>query len=1039
MVAEAPLKPWLEPDALCALVDDLRHARFGIDLRHYHRVLDVTLAAVAAGVVTDDPARLRGLLAPVLCQSAVEQAEFPRLFDRWAAARAGATGSIAPPPMGAALREAQRRSRHWLWGIGVLVAVFAAFVLWLFDVLATPPAAEPLPEETAGPPAGGFGWLPWAAMIALACGASVTAWLAMWRSLGRQFLQRDSTTDRPTVDALRVTAKVTHAYEPQKVARIASALRVRIPAPDSDLAVAETVDQTVRRGGLWSPVLRRKRVLPEYVAVIECHSPVDHQTALVNEMLDQLAARGVFITRYYFDGDPRVCIPEQPSDEPSTLRRLSQRFPRHRLMLFTGTETFADPLSGRLAPWVADCTAWEERAVFVPGVLRRGAFEQDLDRYVPILPASLDGLLAWAISLVSTGRIRARSEGNASALPPIVIDDPERWLDRLEPEASDVDHLMASLTTRLPAAEFSWLAACAVYPAISWNLTTALGHALSDPDVRPGVLLERVRTLAQLPWFRRGYMPDWLRRRLLDSMPKPAEETTRRALDSLLLSSVLGESADAALEIARGGSPALSRLGRAVRRVLNQAPDAPDELRDYVYVRFMSGRRARRLAVRVPEALRAALTAVRRRPDAARLREASASLSRFQRLLTAALYLAPPVALVAVGASNPSVRFNAAAACLFWAVLALLGPLLFSALIMIADGGADGMLLDGGMAAQGVLLWSGILYGAITTLRGRVVQLPLISAIAWRIARRDEPVHSASMSNERVVRAAGRLAFAGPLGWPFALRRHPGDLLLFLSGTFLMSIVALALFAGGDGIDGYSDDLWEVAGIVVLIQVWCWPFAVPRLREHGLRTRVAVPQSLYLVCTFGPLAWLDLLRGRLRMSVMVMLGTAILPVSLALAASGDGIDFYPDDLWEVAALLTWIVGWHWPFAFNGFRSQLLAFHRLSVASLGVLISGPFGFVWAARRRPLVAAVQLIASGVFLYGASVCFGEGDGIDGYVDDLWEVAGIHLLMLAWLGGWALTSVERPERDPPTSGLDDDGRTARSNASNPPESVAV
>ena len=1036
MVAEAPLKPWLEPDALCALVDDLRYARFGIDLRHYHRVLDVTLAAVAAGLVTDDPARLRGLLAPVLCQSAVEQGEFPRLFERWAA-RAEATGSITPPPMGAALREAQRRSRRWLWGIGVLGAVFAAFVLWLFDVLATPAATAPVPEEIPTPPASGFGWLPWAAMIALACLASVTAWLAMWRSLGRQFLQRDSTTDRPTVDALRVTTKVTHAYELQKVARIASALRVRVPAPDSDLAVAETVDQTARRGGLWSPVLRRKRVLPEYVAVIECHSPVDHQTALVNEMLDQFTARGVFITRYYFDGDPRVCLPDRPSEEPSTLRRLSQRFPRHRLMLFTGTETFADPLSGRLAAWVADCTAWDERAVFVPGVLRRGAFEQDLDRYVPIFPASLDGLLAWAMSLVSTGRIRARNEGNAPTLPPMIVDDPERWLERLEPEKSEVDRLMASLTTRLPAAEFSWLAACAVYPAISWNLTTALGHALSDPAVRPGVLLERVRTLAQLPWFRHGYMPDWLRRRLLDSMPKPAEQTTRRALDSLLLSSVLGESADAALEIARGGSPVLSRLGRAVRRVLNQAPDAPDELRDYVYVRFMSGRKARRLAVRVPEALWAALTTVRRHPDAARLREASASLSWFQRLLTAGLYLAPPIALVAVGASNPYVRFSAAASCLFWAVWVLLGPLLSGALIMVA--GAESVLVEGWLVAQGVLLWGGILYAAITTVRGRVVQLPLISTMAWRIASRDEPVHSASMSNERVVRAAGRLAFAGPLGWVLALWRHPGDLLLFLSGTFLTLLVAVALFAAGDGIDGYLDDLWEVAGIVVFIQVWCWPFAVPRLREHGLRTRIAVPRSLLLVCTFGPLAWLDLLRGRRSMFAMVMLGTALLPVSLALAASGDGIDFYPDDLWEVAALVTWVVAWHWPFAFNGFRRQLLAFNPLSVASLGVLISGPFGFAWALRRRPLVASFQVLVTGVLLFGASVCFGEGDGIDGYLDDLWEVAGIHLLMLGWFGGWALTSVERPERAPTTLGLEDHGQSTRSYPSNPPESSAV
>ena len=104
-------------------------------------------------------------------------------------------------------------------------------------------------------------------------------------------------------------------------------------------------------------------------------------------------------------------------------------------------------------------------------------------------------------------------------------------------------------------------------------------------------------------------MPNWLRRHLVDAIPPPQGLVIRRTIEALLLSSLSGASGDTALQIAQDSSPAMSRLAASVRRLLERGENAPEELHDYVFRRFMVGRRTRNLAVRIPRALRAAFAA----------------------------------------------------------------------------------------------------------------------------------------------------------------------------------------------------------------------------------------------------------------------------------------------------------------------------------------------------------------------------------------------------------------------------------------------
>ena len=195
----------------------------------------------------------------------------------------------------------------------------------------------------------------------------VIAWVGLWLRLARRFLVRDSAASPRPLETLSVETHARRLYPSLEVTRVASACRTRVVEPGLELDVAATVDNTVRHGGFFSPVLAPRRVFPEYLALIDRTTHQDQQAALVDDLLDQLGRRGVWIDRYYFDGDPRLCFPQHASDEPTTLALLAPHFRRHRLLIFADTRVFVDRLTGRLAAWVDELDTWPARALFVPG------------------------------------------------------------------------------------------------------------------------------------------------------------------------------------------------------------------------------------------------------------------------------------------------------------------------------------------------------------------------------------------------------------------------------------------------------------------------------------------------------------------------------------------------------------------------------------------------------------------------------------------------------------------------------------------------
>ena len=138
------------------------------------------------------------------------------------------------------------------------------------------------------------------------------------------------------------------------------------------------------------PVTGTIKTRPEYLALIDRTTFNDHQTQLINSLINQLVDNDVLVTRYYFDAVPRRCYPEQSQLASLTLTELAEHYPEHRLMVFSDGNGLINPITCQVVNWIEQFSVWSQRALFTletpeqwgyreqpaaapPGALRRRA------------------------------------------------------------------------------------------------------------------------------------------------------------------------------------------------------------------------------------------------------------------------------------------------------------------------------------------------------------------------------------------------------------------------------------------------------------------------------------------------------------------------------------------------------------------------------------------------------------------------------------------------------------------------------------------
>jgi len=470
------MNPNILTKELINFIEKLRAADYHIGATQYIAAQDLILALAARGQLPPKLGRLRTLLAPILCHSPKEQASFKEHFDNWISQFE--TPASTPPPV-----DIRTGIKLWKWAIAalaiVLISSISIYIYWteitnLFkDETASIPVEVTIPlYETAQPVTtlpettldnetvpttvpidtkGDFSWnillSKWYLWPTLLLFMVLLVWL--WRKLPR-FLTRKSTDTPSDIKKLFVEGIDDKLFQSVGLSRIAQQLRKHKPIPTTDLDITATLKKTIETAGWFTPITGTIPIRPEYLVLIDRTTFKDHQAELMNSLINQIIAEEVFVTRYYFDGDPRRCYPEQAQLAPLTLTELAERYPEHQLMIFSDGNGFINPITGEIVNWIEQFSVWTPRTLFtLEEPAQWGYREQILDGAdFLIMPANEAGLKALA-EQINTGIWQPYPkpfDSVARAFPDYLNERPRRWLERHTPEAPRANRIAKAST-----------------------------------------------------------------------------------------------------------------------------------------------------------------------------------------------------------------------------------------------------------------------------------------------------------------------------------------------------------------------------------------------------------------------------------------------------------------------------------------------------------------------------------------------------------------------------------------------------------------
>jgi len=443
-------------------------------------------------------------------------------------------------------------------------------------------------------------------------------WLVSGWLRRRAMLRRLTVAGNPQLNRIRLKGAEELLFQGQAFRRALQGMRRHREFATDELNIDETVNSTIRKGGLFTPQTASRKVSPEYLYLIDRLSPMDEQARFGEELSRRIETAGVFIDRYYFQEDPLTCRKRDPLSEPITLSELSSRHPDHQLIIFGDGSGFLSSTTGEPERWLESFQRWPRRALLTPGLMLDYREEALAAKDIDILPANDIGLTL--INQTENENLKIPEGNTPGPFPKLIIDRPRRWIERHEPRPEILEQLIEQLQLYLDAGGWLWLRACAVYPLLTWEITLYLGVNLLDKSED---FEARLLSLVRLPWFRHGFMPDWLRLRLIESFTPEQEQAVRRVVESML--SEICDTGEIQIEVAEPApfdtKGLLGRLKnktnsfRRRQKVGDLIKVQPEDslMRDVVFVSFLSGRRYKRLSVNIPDTLRS-LIFNRRRP-----------------------------------------------------------------------------------------------------------------------------------------------------------------------------------------------------------------------------------------------------------------------------------------------------------------------------------------------------------------------------------------------------------------------------------------
>lgn len=304
------------------------------------------------------------------------------------------------------------------------------------------------------------------------------------------------------------------------------ALRTRQLGLGETLDVRASLQATVEAGAIPTFRFHARSQAPQYLFLIEEKSSRDHYARYFGAWAAEMARRDINAECYYYRRSPQKCWRSyQDRDSHRSLTQLLSVYSDYRVVIVGEAKGLFDLRSGKPAAVMQLLDSAQKKALLSsqPSTLWGNA-ERAVGERMPVLPANAEGFLQLSY-------IWAEDE----ALPKLSVrskldPEPPVWpVDPMEEEHTDWSELLKELRPYLGHSGMQWLAACALYPEMEWELTLNLGRVMGFYyDEALGLRLFR------LPWLRQGELPEGLRAALYHELDEEQRSAGLSYLTSLL-------------------------------------------------------------------------------------------------------------------------------------------------------------------------------------------------------------------------------------------------------------------------------------------------------------------------------------------------------------------------------------------------------------------------------------------------------------------------------------------------------------------------
>ncbi len=297
-------------------------------------------------------------------------------------------------------------------------------------------------------------------------------------------------------------------------------LRTRELGAQVRLDMSASIGATTRQGGIIELQYKANTRPSEYLLLIDRNTNKSHQAQLFNRIYQDLRDNEVYVERFFYEGDPRICWNEHQHTGIG-IAQLAAKYSDYRLLLFGNASRLINPRTGQIQQWAEVFDTWHHKAIFTPSP--RAAWQHEellLAEEFIVLPSNVEGIIQ-AVNQFETGK---RSDLLLQQTPNL-RQKQSIHIDETQP--------LVSLKQHFDEPIIQWIAACAIYPELNWDLTLHIGELLSTEE-NDLLRLENLLSISQLEWFQLVEMPDEVRAELLAYLPENITQYIRTSIIELL-------------------------------------------------------------------------------------------------------------------------------------------------------------------------------------------------------------------------------------------------------------------------------------------------------------------------------------------------------------------------------------------------------------------------------------------------------------------------------------------------------------------------